>query len=51
VLDNGFVIAEISMFLPLVALGAATILAVFFTQYQSRLQLRAIAAHSEERAA
>jgi ribose transport system permease protein len=51
VLDNGFVIAGINTFLQLVAVGAATILAVFFTQYQGRLRLRAIAAHSEERAA
>ena len=50
VLDNGFVIAGINTFLQLVAVGAATILAVYFTQFQSRMRTKAIAAASEERA-
>ncbi len=50
VLDNGFVIAGINTFLQLVAVGAATILAVYFTQFQGRMRMKAIAAASEERA-
>lgn len=43
-------IAGINTFLQLVAVGAATILAVYFTQFQSRMRTKAIAAASEERA-
>jgi ribose transport system permease protein len=49
VLDNGFVIAGINTFLQLVAVGAATILAVYFTQFQGRMRMKAIAAASEDR--
>jgi ribose transport system permease protein len=50
VLDNGFVISGINTFLQLVVVGAATILAVYFTQFQSTMRMKAIAAASQEQA-
>ena len=43
VLENGFVLLGINTFMQLVAVGAATVLAVYFDQVQGRMRIRAIA--------
>jgi len=42
VLENGFVLLGINTFVQLVAVGAATVLAVYFDQVQGRMRIRAI---------
>lgn len=47
VLENGFVLLGVNTFMQLVAVGAATVLAVYFDQVQGRMRVRAIARASQ----